>query len=504
MADCEILIAGAGPTGLVLALWLHRQGVHVRIIDKAAEPGTTSRALAVQARTIELYRQTGLADEVIRRAHATVGAHLWVQGRQVAHVPFAEIGRGESPAPFFLVFPQDEHERLLIDTLAAEGVTVERPIEIEGFSQDAGGVVARLRWPDGRNEDCRAAYLAGCDGAKSVVRHGIKADFPGGTYQRLFYVADVEAEGPAVNGDLNVDLDEADFLAVFPLAAPGHVRLIGTILADRVADAEHLTFDDVSDQAIRHLKVGVKQVNWFSTYHVHHRVADQFSEGRVFLLGDAAHIHSPVGGQGMNTGIGDAINLAWKLAAVLNRRAPAALLASYGIERMAFARRLVATTDRGFTFVTAEGPVAEFVRTKVAPLAIPTIVNAAQDFIFRTVGQLNLEYHGSPLSQGHAGRVRGGDRLPWVKDGRTDNFAPLAEMAWQVHVYGDPAADLSLSCAAHGLPLHVFEWSEASAKAGLARNAVYLLRPDTYVAMTDPTGSPDVLDRYFSERGIKP
>jgi 2-polyprenyl-6-methoxyphenol hydroxylase-like FAD-dependent oxidoreductase len=181
-----------------------------------------------------------------------------------------------------------------------------------------------------------------------VVRETLGAGFPGGTYRQVFYVADIDGAGPPVNGELHIDLDEADFLAVFPLAGAGHARLVGTVQDERADRADTLRFEDVSGRAIQNLKLQVNKVNWFSTYHVHHRVAAHFGKGRAFLLGDAAHIHSPVGGQGMNTGIGDAINLAWKLAAVLAGRAPQTLLNSYEVERIAFARRLVATTDRAF------------------------------------------------------------------------------------------------------------------------------------------------------------
>ena len=164
------------------------------------------------------------------------------------------------------------------------------------------------------------------------MRDTIGTAFSGGTYRQVFYVADVEAAGPPLNGELHVDLDEADFLGVFPLAGKGKARLIGTVRDERADRADTLKFEDVSDRAIKHLKVDVQKVNWFSTYHVHHRVAEHFRKGRAFLLGDAAHIHSPAGGQGMNTGNGDAINLAWKLAAVLRGQAPDRLLDSYEVQ----------------------------------------------------------------------------------------------------------------------------------------------------------------------------
>ena len=195
------------------------------------------------------------------------------------------------------------------------------------------------------------------------------------------------------------------------------------------------------------MRIDVERVNWFSTYHVHHRVADHFRKGRAFLLGDAAHIHSPVGGQGMNTGIGDAMNLAWKLAAVLHGRADASLLDSYEPERIAFARRLVATTDRAFTGVTSPGAIARRVRLHIVPLLLPLLFGftAVRRLMFRTVSQTAVNYRASRLSEGRAGAVHGGDRLPWVKptdDGAKDNFAPLTSLDWQVHVYGDASPEI--------------------------------------------------------------
>ena len=505
MRETDTLIIGAGPTGLVLALWLTKLGVKVRVIDKTAEPGTTSRALAVQARTLELYRQLDLTDAVVAQGHQVPAVNLWVKGEAAARVAFGSVGSDLTPYPFLHIFPQDQHERLLIERLQALGVMVERRTELILFREENDRVIARLRWPDGQELDCAAAYIAGCDGARSIVRETIGTGFPGGTYRQIFYVADVDAAGPAVNGELHIDLDEADFLGVFPLAGRGKARLIGTVRDERAADAGKLTFDGISDRAITHLKVKVNKVNWFSTYHVHHRVTEHFRKGRAFLLGDAAHVHSPAGGQGMNTGIGDAINLAWKLAAVIAGRAGDNLLDSYEAERIGFARRLVATTDRVFSFATAEGRMADLLRTRIAPLLIPRAAafSAVRDYLFRTVSQVMLNYRGGPLSRGAAGHVQGGDRLPWVRSDDADNFASLASMDWQVHVYGTASAELAAWCGGHNVSLHVFGWRSEYEAAGLARDALYLLRPDTYVALADGSGAPDALARYFQDQGIR-
>ena len=505
MASTEVLIAGAGPTGLVLALWLRRQGVAVRIIDRTDAPGTTSRALAVQARTLELYRQLDLADAVVERGYKVPAVNLWARGARAARVALGSIGEHLTPFPFLEIYPQDEHERLLIERLMRLGVAVERGTELTGFTDSGSTVRVELRTPEGKKASAEARYLAGCDGAHSIVREGLGMGFPGGTYRQVFYVADIEGAGAPINGELHVDLDEADFLAVFPLAAAGRARLIGTVRDERAEHPESLRFEDVSQRAIQHLKLVVSKVNWFSTYHLHHCVAAHFGRGRVFLLGDAAHIHSPVGGQGMNTGIGDAINLAWKLAAVLGRRADEALLATYEAERIGFAQRLVATTDRVFTLVSAQGKAADVLRTRLAPslLAAALALEPVREYLFRTVSQIMVNYRGMALSAGSAGGVHGGDRLPWVADDAGDNYAPLQVIAWQAHVYGSAAEGLRAACAAHGLPLHLFPWSAAHGTAGLERDALYLLRPDTYVALADRSADPGTLARYFSERRLR-
>jgi 2-polyprenyl-6-methoxyphenol hydroxylase-like FAD-dependent oxidoreductase len=500
MTDRLVLIVGAGPTGLVLALWLTRLGVRVRLIDKTAEPGTTSRAVAVQARTLELYRQVGLADAVVGAGVQVAGGNFWVRGKRAARIALGRIGEGLSPFPYALTYPQDIHERLLIDRLGDRGVEVERRTELVRFEQHPDGVRAVVKRPDGAEEVCEAAYLAGCDGAHSTVRQALAAGFPGGTYSGVFYVADVDAAGPAADGEIHVELDEADFLAVFPLKGAGRLRLIGPLRPAPGREGREPTYEDIGKRAVENLKLTVGRVNWFSTYHVHHRVATKFREGRAFLLGDAAHIHSPVGGQGMNTGIGDAVNLAWKLAAVLTGAAGDGLLDTYEPERIAFARRLVATTDRVFTFVSRPGRVARFVRTRLVPLIAPPIfrLTAARRFLFRTVSQIGVHYRHSPLSAGEAGSVRGGDRLPWVETGPgADNFAPLASLGWQVHVYGEPRPGLAEACAELRLPLHVFAWQPGMRRAGLGRGALYLVRPDGYVALADPHADPARLRAYL-------
>ena len=494
----EVLIVGAGPTGLVLALWLARLGVRIRIIDKTAEPGTTSRALAVQIRTLELYRQLGFVDEVIEAGLKFNAANLWARGKRAGHVEFGDVRALRSPYPYAVIYPQDEHEHFLIEKLDALGVRVERETELTAVEQKDNRVVAQLQ-----GSTCDAAFVAGCDGAHSTVRERLGIGFPGGTYEHLFYVADVDASGPLMNHELHVSVDTSDFAAVFPLKSTSRVRLIGTVRAGSEQKGEEIGWDDVSRELLARLRIDVHRVNWFSTYRVHHRVASRFRQGRMFLVGDAAHIHSPVGGQGMNTGIGDAVNLAWKLAAVLRGRAPMAILDSYEQERIAFARRLVATTDRVFQFVTRSGRLAAVVRVHVAPRIIAAAFDLGplRRFFIRTVSQTGIEYRDSGLSDGKAGGVQGGDRLPWSGPD-PDNFAPLQSLAWQVHVYGAATRGLGDLCASRGLQMNIFPWTKDAERAGLARDAMYLVRPDGHVALVDPAQSVPRLRQYFETRGM--
>src|SRR6185312_2818704 len=280
----------------------------------------------------------------------------------------------------------------------------------------AGRSVALLRHPDGRLERITTRFIAGCDGAHSIVRHALGIEFPGGTYSHLFYVADAAIAGPVANNELHVAIQPNDFVGVFPLGG-NHVRLIGTVKRE----GDDLTWNDVDQAILAELKIEVDDVHWFSTYRVHHRVASAFRAGPAFLCGDAAHIHSPVGAQGMNTGIGDAINLAWKLAAVV-QGADERVLDSYEAERVPFAQRLVATTDRAFEVVTNGSRIAHFARASI-PALIGRLfrIGAVRELAFRTVSQLEIRYRASPLSAGHAGKIRGGDRLQWARM----NFEPL-------------------------------------------------------------------------------
>ncbi|MDP9042451.1 MAG: FAD-dependent monooxygenase [Bacteroidota bacterium] len=500
----KILIVGAGPTGLVLALWLTKMGVPIRIIDKAPGPGTTSRATIIHARNLEFYHQLGIDQIALAGGIEMKTANLWIRGKKTVRLPIGDFGLGISPYPYILIFPQDKQEQMLTEELEKSGVPIERNTELTSFEMTDNQIEGELL-KEGKREKFTTLYLAGCDGAHSVVRKETGVGFAGGTYENTFFVADIKANGAAANGEMHAALDDADFMIIFPMKGDTNVRLVGSVARNQ-ENNQDLKWEDVSKDILNRMKMDVEKINWFSSYRVHHRVASDFRMKNVFLLGDAAHIHSPVGGQGMNTGIGDAVNLAWKLAAVIKGQAGKDLLNSYETERIPFAQKLVSTTDRAFTFVTARGPLATQIRLHLVPLLLPLFFRfrSMRRSMFLTVSQTAIKYPQSSLSQGKAGKIKGGDRLPWVRIDSKDlssagNFEWLTSKHWQVHCYGSISSDLINIFNSRKIPFYIFPWTRETKNAGYLENAIYVIRPDGYVGLADPTGDVVKISAYINK-----
>ena len=351
----DVLIVGAGPTGLMLANQLGRQGVRTLIIDRHAGPARETRALGVQARTLEIYAGLGVDQEALQLGTPGTGGNIWAGGRKMARVPFGESGKAVTPYPYLLILGQDENERILGRRLHDWGLSVTWNTELVALDQREDHVVATLKDPDGTLRRVATAWVAGCDGARSAVRELSKIEFPGEPYEHVFFVADVEATGNMVPGELNAYLWKDGFHLLFPMRGANHWRLVGILPTDLRRRAD-VTFESVLPSLQVELGAGMafKSCSWFSTYRIHHRKAARFRDRRCFLLGDAAHIHSPVGAQGMNTGLQDAWNLGWKLGLVAKGYAHADLLDSYEKERLPVAERLLSTTDRGFRLIVSD------------------------------------------------------------------------------------------------------------------------------------------------------
>src|SRR5262245_44182533 len=418
----DVLIVGAGPTGLMLANQLGRRGVRATIIDRHSGPAQQSRAMAVHARTLEIYAQLGLSGRAVELGRPGNGANMWVEGKLKARIPFTDMGKDLSPFPYVLMLGQDENERLLGENLRQFGVDVQWNTELVALEQTSTHVSATIKMADGRTQVIDATYVAGCDGGRSGVRQMNGIGFPGAPYEHAFFVADTEATGSMVPDELNVQLWRTGFHLYFPMRGKDRWRVIG-ILPDGLEKKSDLTFEDLAPSLVRESrgKLEFKKCLWFSTYRIHHRCTERFRDRRCFVLGDAAHVHSPMGGQGMNTGLQDAYNLAWKLALVLPNRADDTLLDTYETERRAFAHKLLATTDRAFRVAVSENWFAGMLRTELVPRVLAIGMKRAQvkRAAFLTLSQIGIQYRESTLSQ-TLGNVpqrapHAGDRFPWLR-----------------------------------------------------------------------------------------
>lgn len=425
--ETDVAIIGAGPTGLALACQLTRYGVDFVIVEKNEAITPFSKALGVHARTLEIYEQLGVIEGALERGQVAKKFRLLEGGEVRGELPFADIGQNLSPYPFMLILEQSKNEQLLYEYLKSHGKDVLWGTELEGFSQDEEGVTVNIKSAGVEAQTIRAKYLVGCDGARSPVRHALGLSFEGSTFERLFYVADAQIDWTLPHDAVQVCLARDVFTAFFPMKGDKRYRIVGTFPEGMEKDEGEVVYEEIEEQIKREakLQLEISHVNWFSLYKVHSRRVNRFSEGRTFVAGDAAHIHSPAGAQGMNTGIQDAYNLAWKLAMVVKGSAAEKLLETYNEERLANAERLLGTTDRMFDLAAGPSRLTSFIRTTIFPAIAEYLISfdAVKRLIFPIISQIGINYRDASLSD-HAGdedfKVRAGDRMPYfLIDGRS-------------------------------------------------------------------------------------
>jgi 2-polyprenyl-6-methoxyphenol hydroxylase-like FAD-dependent oxidoreductase len=481
------------------------------LVDRSHDRVHESRALAIQPRTLEVLAGLGITDRLVVRGNAAVRLRLHTRHREVA-VPLFDIGLTDTAYPYLLFLSQAETERILADHLTTSGITVERGVALTGLRAGHDAVTAVLRHDNGSDEQISARYVVGCDGAHSTVRTAVGIGFAGGSYSQTFVLADAEAHGIAPDA-AHAFLSERGMLFFFPLGAPASWRLlVMRPPGDQTPPDAPVTLDEVQALADTYTRGTVRLHDpvWMTNFRLHHRAANHYRAGRVFLAGDAAHIHSPAGAQGMNTGIQDAVNLGWKLAHTLRGVADPSVLDTYEPERAPVGRMVLRMTDRAFTIATSTNPLVRFARTRVAPAIIPLVLKPkiGRSFAFRTVSQLGIRYRSSPLSLNgpHAPRhgPKAGDRLPdapVVLDGQTSTLHnALTPPGWHVVLSGPteawPADELADINHQHPNLMTVHRLSarnepgvlhdpheRALRRLGLASGdtAMYLVRPDGHI-----------------------
>jgi 2-polyprenyl-6-methoxyphenol hydroxylase-like FAD-dependent oxidoreductase len=478
----QVIIIGAGPTGLSMAAQLLRYNIDFIILEKNKATTFLSKAVAIQARTLEIFEEIGLAQKAIATGNINSATNLFYKGKKRARLDLSNLGEGLSQFPFALALEQSKTEKLLVDHLTANGKQIEWGSTFSHFTQDENKVTAFYTDADGQDQKMEADYLVGCDGASSLVRHQLNLNFEGDTLPKLFYVADVTLKSSVINkNELFIFLIKKGFVLFFAMEGEGHNRIIG-ILPD--ADTEkHFEFADIENTIKEFVEVPLEfeKLHWFSTYKVHSRRAKAFAGGRCFIAGDAGHIHTPAGGQGMNTGIQDAYNLAWKLAYRLKGKINEQVVDTYNTERVGNATHLLKTTDRMFDVMIGSNWFTNFLRLRIFPLFAGIITRNVfiKRRFFPLISQTGIAYPDSYLTQKSSiGKIKAGDRMHYfVLSNGKNIFEYLKAPTFKILCFGKEVVLPPISIEAE---IHSFD--EMPAIFGKVKSVYILLRPDNHIS----------------------
>ena len=446
----DVIIIGSGPTGLMTAALLVRCGISVRIIDKTEQQAHESRAFGVHAKSLELFLNMGIADQFLERGLITTGAQFFVNGRQVAEINFNDTGTTDTPYSFLLMVPQWDIEDILVDDLKKHGINVEHNLELVDFKQSDTSVVIEAKGKDG-SIFIEGEYLIGADGAHSIVRKTLGLTFEGAPYAQGFLLADCKIAWPYDYEHMKIFLHDCHLSVYLPLRGKEIGRIIavkplGTPTTATTAEAggsEAATLDEVQS-AVRQASchdITLSDAHWVSAYRIHHRGVNKYREKRVFVAGDAAHIHSPAGGQGMNTGIQDAANLAWKIALTLKNKSPDSLLDTYNSERWPVGQKILKYSDKLFAGMSSQKPWVAKTRNFIVPLFAWTIshIKKCRARMFHFISQLGIRYHDNyflydaPSSQLTSKKLTAGHRAPNALIARNCDIFSLIR-GYQFHV----------------------------------------------------------------------
>lgn len=526
--NIDVLIVGAGPSGLMMAAQLLRYGVQPVIIDSKHGPTDQSKALAVQARSLEIYRQMGVIDKVLPGGKQAGGVSYTLNGQTLIDLSFANIGAAQTRFPFVFLYQQSKNERLLLDVLTQNCCPVYWDTSLVNLTQTAGGVSVTLTNSDDTETKLTCKWVIGADGAHSAVRKQLQIPFKGDVYTNEFFLADIEISSQGLDASkVSLYLTQNNMAGFFPLPEANRYRVIGNLTKQMNFTGE-VTLDDVLPtlKNTAGASFDVTRVHWFTTYRLHHRMAEKFRQERCFLIGDAAHIHSPVGGQGMNTGLQDAYNLGWKLAGAIGGQFNEAILESYADERMPVAKALLNTTDKLFKIIISGNWLTSLFRKWV----MPHVINFAwknknfREWFFKRLAQLDIAYRDSKLNLNlsTAKNIKAGDRLPFLKvfdekkQEETDLHQWCVKPGFTLMVFGK-LQEIDLFTLAKWITQNYpglnFYYLPPSAKnkevfgafeIGEGRKKALIVRPDMHIGFLNDVVDIDMMDNYLRNvLGIK-
>ena len=503
MKQYDVIIVGAGPTGLMAAVQLARYHINFLIIDGKSGPTEQSRAIVMTARSMEVYQQLGISDTAIEQGKFIEDFSIYVKGKEKATAHIGEFGKGKTDFSYMLAFEQSKNEKLLFEKLNSYGQTVSWNTELIKLVKNNELFEVDVKHFDGTEEKISAKYIIGCDGARSVVRHSFDFSFKGGTYENHFYVADAVLKWDKDPNTLILCPSRKEFCGFFPLGGNNSHRIIGTI-PNALNNKPDIDFKDM-ETSIREAVVfpmEIEKINWFSIYKLHHRSVQKFNDGNCFLAGDAAHIHSPAGGQGMNTGLQDAYNLTWKLALVIKGIATEKLLATYNEERLPFAKWLLKFTDRAFTIMTSSNIFISWVRNTIIPLFAKFFLGkpSVRSIMFDSVSQLRWSYTECSISQNSSSqklKFNSGDRLPYILLGQEKQsvYTLLTAPVFHLLVIGEIKPILEPNEMIKIIPLGMEEWKEK----GVTKPLFVLVRPDNYIGLIADEMNDSILRNYLQQ-----
>jgi 2-polyprenyl-6-methoxyphenol hydroxylase-like FAD-dependent oxidoreductase len=503
----KVLIIGAGPTGLMAACLLQKAGVDFIIIDKKEGPTVESRALVVHSRSLEIYDHLGLANIALLQGEIIEKVQLVVKQKKVQEIKLGRLGEGISPFPFLLVLEQSKNEGLLFQHLEKNGGRVFWNTELTSVVQDEHKVLALVDHA-GEPYDIEAEYVIAADGASSTVRKDLNIPFVGDTYQHIFYVADTKLEGRQ-HDKITLQFSEHSLLGLFPMQGKDRYRMLGVLPAE-YQDEKPSSFDDLIPVIEKDLneKLHHSETNWFSVYRLHHRCIEKFRRERIFFAGDSAHIHSPAGGQGMNTGLQDAYNLCWKLGMVAHGMAADHLLDTYEQERLPVAKKLLHSTDRAFSIGTASSWYMRFLRMQILPVVVPFIFRMRKWRlrIYKTLSQTGIRYINSDLTvirMAEPLSVKAGERLPFLKTNNEESVFDMLTgpffhaLVFGVTEEGQVAREMHQLGKELSRMLSVIDLSKETGiikELEIKKDTIILVRPDRYIGLITDEGVKVVRD----------